>query len=109
MKRRNFKLGVQCALAICLPAVAVMVFVGVRVSSEAAASGSAEPRGVVASGMRQTRPNVLLVITDDQTKATVSAGVRANVRRYLGAGGGQVPNFCISDPRCCPSRAASMS
>jgi arylsulfatase A-like enzyme len=109
MKRRNFKLGVQCALAICLPAVAVMVFVGVRVSSEAAASGSAEPRGVVASGMRQTRPNVLLVITDDQTKGTVSARVMPNVTRYLVAGGRQFPNFFISDPLCCPSRAAIMS
>jgi arylsulfatase A-like enzyme len=109
MKRRNFKIGVQVAVTICLAAVAVTMFVGAGVSSEAAASGSAEPRGVVASGMRQPRPNVLLVITDDQTKGTVNRTVMPNVMRYLVAGGRQFPNFFIPDPLCCPSRAAIMS
>jgi arylsulfatase A-like enzyme len=99
----------QCAFAICLAAVAVMVFVVARVSSEAAASGSAEPRGVVDSGTRQQRPNVLLVITDDQTKGTVNPKVMPNVIRYLVAGGRTFSNFFIPDPLCCPSRAAIMS
>ena len=97
------------AVVISLAAVAAMMFVGARVSLESAASGSAEPRGVVDSEARDRRPNVLLVVTDDQTKGTVNATVMPNVMRYLVAGGRTFSNFFIADPLCCPSRASIMS
>jgi arylsulfatase A-like enzyme len=101
---------VPCTVVIGLTAVAVaMLFVGARASSDAAASESAKPSRVVDPGTRQSRPNVLLVITDDQTKGTVSPTVMPNVMRYLVAGGRTFSNFFIPDPLCCPSRAAIMS
>jgi hypothetical protein len=83
MKRTNVSIGMQCAVAICLSAVAAMMFVDARVNSERPASGSAEPSRLVEAGMREPRPNILLVITDDQTKGTLSPTVMPTVMRYL--------------------------
>jgi arylsulfatase A-like enzyme len=49
------------------------------------------------------RPNVLVVVTDDQRDGTL--GVMPETRRWLGRGGTTFPNAYVTTPLCCPSRA----
>jgi len=57
---------------------------------------SGEPR-------QQTKPNVLVLLTDDQT--IESMRVMAGVRAELGASGTTFEQSFVSNPLCCPSRA----
>src|ERR671914_1555783 len=57
---------------------------------------SSEPR-------QQTKPNVLVLLTDDQT--IESMRVMAGVRGELGASGTTFEQAFVSNPLCCPSRA----
>jgi N-acetylglucosamine-6-sulfatase len=57
---------------------------------------SAEPR-------QQTKPNVLVLLTDDQT--VESMRVMAGVRAELAAAGTTFEQSFVSNPLCCPSRA----
>jgi N-acetylglucosamine-6-sulfatase len=57
---------------------------------------SQEPR-------QQTKPNVLVLLTDDQT--IESMRVMAGVRAELGASGTTFERSFVSNPLCCPSRA----
>ena len=60
-------------------------------------------------GGGSSRPNIILVITDDQTLGTVSRETMPNTWRWLWQGGRTYPNFSISDPLCCPSRMTVMT
>jgi N-acetylglucosamine-6-sulfatase len=55
------------------------------------------------SGQQQSRPNVLVVLTDDQTLESMR--VMAGVRSELGAAGTTFTRAFVSNPLCCPSRA----
>jgi arylsulfatase A-like enzyme len=70
----------------------------------AAAGGACSPLGGGSS-----RPNVILIITDDQTAGTVSRATMPHTWRWLWQGGRTYPNFSISDPLCCPSRMTIMT
>jgi len=70
----------------------------------ALAGGACSPLGGGSS-----RPNVILIITDDQTVGTVSRETMPNTWRWLWQGGRTYPNFSISDPLCCPSRMTIMT
>ena len=52
------------------------------------------------------RPNVLVIMTDDQRQGLE---VMRSVRKYLVAGGRYYPNAFVTTPACCPSRATIMS
>jgi N-acetylglucosamine-6-sulfatase len=52
---------------------------------------------------QQSRPNVLVLLTDDQT--VESMRVMAGVRSELGGGGTTFERSFVSNPVCCPSRA----
>jgi N-acetylglucosamine-6-sulfatase len=52
---------------------------------------------------QQTKPNVLVILTDDQT--VESMRVMAGVRAELGASGTTFDRSFVSNPLCCPSRA----
>ena len=60
-------------------------------------------------GGGSSRPNIILVITDDQTLGTVSRETMPNTWQWLWQGGRTYPNFSISDPLCCPSRMTVMT
>jgi arylsulfatase A-like enzyme len=62
---------------------------------------AAEARRAAAAG--DGRPNILVVMTDDQALADVAK--MPNVRRYLAAKGTSFSNAVDSFPLCCPSRA----
>ena len=53
------------------------------------------------------RPNVLIIVTDDQRVDTFA--VMQQTRRWFGAGGTKFPNAFATTPLCCPSRASIMS
>jgi N-acetylglucosamine-6-sulfatase len=53
------------------------------------------------------RPNVVVLMTDDQTVADLEAMPRAQA--LLGAGGVTFDRFYVSYPLCCPSRATFLS
>jgi N-acetylglucosamine-6-sulfatase len=53
------------------------------------------------------KPNVIVVMTDDQTVAQMSAMPRT--RRLIGNAGTSFDRFYVTDPLCCPSRATFFS
>ena len=56
---------------------------------------------------RQTRPNVLVIMTDDQ--AVGDMRVMASTRRLLGSQGTSFDDSIVSFSQCCPSRATFLS
>ncbi|HJR44033.1 MAG TPA: sulfatase [Actinomycetota bacterium] len=64
------------------------------------------PRGPRAARAddRPLRPNVLIVVTDDQRYD--STGVENHLRRFLGEKGRTFPNAFTTTPTCCPARAS---
>jgi arylsulfatase A-like enzyme len=53
------------------------------------------------------RPNVLIIITDDQRSGTLA--VMPRTRAIFGRGGTQFTNAFATTPQCCPSRASIFS
>ena len=73
-----------------------------------AASGSpGRDGGARASVAAPTRPNVIVIETDDQT--VESMRVMGNVQRLLAAEGTTFENSFASFPLCCPSRATLLT
>jgi len=55
----------------------------------------------------QSRPNIVVIMTDDQTAESLR--VMANVRRLLAARGTSFANSFTTYPQCCPSRATFLT
>ena len=55
------------------------------------------------------RPNVLVIVTDDQTLGTVTRAVMPRTHRWFVERGRSYPSFFVADPLCCPSRASIMT
>jgi arylsulfatase A-like enzyme len=53
-----------------------------------------------------TRPNILIIVTDDQRE---SMGVLPHVRQFFGEGGTRFSRGFANTPLCCPARATLMS
>ena len=60
-----------------------------------------------ASQKRSKKPNILLIMTDDQDANSIRH--MPAVRRYLKQRGTTFPNFSYVDPLCCPSRASILT
>lgn len=94
--RRGPRLAV---LAACLVGIAAATPTeGSRASSEA------DP---IASST--ARPNVLLVVTDDQVAGTVTPDIMPNLYREMVLSGVQFTKGFVSNSWCCPSRASILS
>ncbi len=72
-----------------------------------ALAGGASDASHAAQQQQQTRPNVLLIETDDQT--VESLRVMQNVQRLLAAQGTTFVNSFASFALCCPSRATAIT
>ena len=57
---------------------------------------------------QQARPNILIIVTDDQ-RAANTMGVMPQTLRYFRGGGRQFTNAFATTPLCCPSRATSLT
>lgn len=84
-----------------LSAVALMTITAVAASAGAAprAENSSVPAGVGSVG----RPNVLLIVTDDQRNGLE---VMPSVKKRIRKGGTKFPNAWATTPLCCPSRSS---
>jgi len=80
------------------PALAALVF---------ALAGAAQIDARGSKSRASSRPNVIVIMTDDQT--VESLRVMKNVRRLLVRQGTTFTNFFASFPLCCPSRATFLT
>jgi arylsulfatase A-like enzyme len=81
--------------------VIVILLVCASCTGEAGTSdGSAERAG----SPREARPNILIIITDDQ-RADRTLGVMPATHRLFVQGGTKFVNAYATTPQCCPSRA----
>lgn len=60
-------------------------------------------------GGRDPRPNIIVVVTDDQSAATMNPAVMPNVTRLIADPGTMFTNAANATPLCCPSRASFLS
>ena len=59
------------------------------------------------AALADDRPNVLIVVTDDQRRGTMS--VMPSTRRWLQGLGTRYPNAVVTTPVCCPSRGSILT
>jgi N-acetylglucosamine-6-sulfatase len=96
-RRGHARISVQPLLAllvVCTTVVAIGVFAG-------------ESAAPVEDYARAGRPNVVVLMTDDETMSDMT--VMPRTRRLLGARGVTFPHSYVSYPVCCPSRATYLS
>jgi arylsulfatase A-like enzyme len=55
------------------------------------------------------RPNVLVIMTDDQRASSDGLSVMDDLRRVYGDGGTYYPNGVVTTALCCPSRASTFA
>ena len=55
------------------------------------------------------QPNVIVVVTDDQAAATMTAETMPAVQRVLVEGGTEFTSSVVSTPLCCPSRSVFLT
>ncbi|MGI9556310.1 MAG: sulfatase family protein [Solirubrobacterales bacterium] len=58
---------------------------------------------------KDVRPNVIVIVTDDQPAATASKRTMPNTMRIAERGGARFENSIVSTPVCCPSRATFLT
>ena len=87
------------------PIAAALAVLVATAGLSAAAGAGAEPAG--AGG--QQRPNIVLVVTDDQTMAQLSTATMPTTLGLIGDQGTTFANNIAVTPLCCPSRAAMIT
>lgn len=79
------------------------------VAAAAIAASLVAAAGEPASAKPQTRPNIILIVTDDQTVAQLSEATMPNTLELLGTQGTTFTNAIATTPLCCPSRASMIT
>ena len=74
-----------------------------------AAAGGRPSAALAVGDVPPVHPNVLVFVSDDQSRRTVTRAVMPTVYRVMVAGGRTYPGFTVTDPLCCPSRASIMT
>lgn len=64
--------------------------------------------GSSSEGRRDGRPNILVIVTDDQ-RASGTLAVMPETRRWFAEGGARFPHAFATTPYCCPSRASILT
>ena len=91
-------------IPIARPAAAAAVATLVTVLGVLLAGGP--PSSVAATAQR---PNVIVVLTDDETVGELTKQTMPKTLRLLGNGGTTFTNSVVSSPLCCPSRAGFLT
>ena len=85
--------------------VGLPVTVAVAIAALAVATGAQPARAAGGHG-RNKRPNIVLVMTDDQAVSQMSAQFMPNVTSLLADQGTRFDHAYLTTPLCCPSRAS---
>src|SRR5919107_3633980 len=96
--------GWMCAALVVLLAACLIAGCGPSASErEVADAGGGAGSGEEASSAPAEKPNVIMILTDDLDKASISR--MPNLRSLLIEQGTPFENAFVTDPLCCPSRA----
>jgi arylsulfatase A-like enzyme len=95
-------LSVIALTAACTKGVALTT-----ASSPRGPTGSTAPTASPSTHRPPARPNILIVLTDDQRAGTLD--VMPKTRRIFAGGGTLYLNGFVTTPLCCPSRATILS
>jgi N-acetylglucosamine-6-sulfatase len=87
--------------------LAILVVVALVTGLAVAAAASRTAPGASAASAAQTRPNIVVIETDDQTDDSLR--FMANVNRLLVQQGVRFDNNYASFPLCCPSRSTFLT
>src|SRR5687768_16970052 len=83
------------------PIRAVVAAVGAALLVSAAAAPQAPAKA--------PRPNIVLIVTDDQTAASFNDRYMPRTRRQIADRGLSFSNAVVTTPVCCPSRATMLT
>jgi N-acetylglucosamine-6-sulfatase len=67
------------------------------------------PPADAAAARGSDRPNIILIVTDDQTLAQLNEKVMPTTERVLASRGSSFTHYYASTAQCCPSRAAMLT
>ncbi len=73
------------------------------------AAGTVDRARAQDDGQAGEQPNVILIVTDDQTLASYAADVMPHTTRLLEGTGTRFSNAFVTSPLCCPSRATMLT
>jgi N-acetylglucosamine-6-sulfatase len=91
--------------ALCLVAVLAAVALGSNSGAAAAKPNKPDkPTGPVSDG-----PNIITIVTDDQTLASLTQATMPNTLSEIGGPGTTFTNAIATTPLCCPSRASFLT
>jgi N-acetylglucosamine-6-sulfatase len=93
--------GTSRSISVGIAAGAVLMVAGLY--------GAPGDSGEAASGRSSARPNIILIVTDDQTDAQLRPDVMPNVMNLLARQGTTFANAIVTTPLCCPSRATMLT
>jgi arylsulfatase A-like enzyme len=95
--------------SLALLALAVIAVIGEQTGHAVRASGSEVlPRAKASLTTTGRRPNVLIILTDDQ-RLPETMSVMPRTRRWFGSQGRTFTNAVSTTPLCCPSRSSILS
>lgn len=90
-------------------AATVAVLATLAVAAVAGAGAGGETTATEAAAVSPGKPNIVVVMADDQTLSTFRRSVMPRTTRLLVDGGTRFSDYVVSTPLCCPSRAVYLT